>query len=165
MEFSEYVAARRPRLIRTAVLLGCPEADAEDIVQTTLAKALRSWHRVAAASAPDAYVNRILVNVLHDARARRWRGEIPTLDLPEAASADPDLAAGLAVRAALQELPVDQREVLVLRFWADLSERDTAAAVGVAVGTVKSRTSRALCALAELLAAADPTDTGDRHAR
>lgn len=114
----------------------------------------------------DAYVHRILVNALHDARSRRWRDEIPTLTVPDSSEAGPDLAEGPAVRAALLELVPEQREALVLRFWADLSERDTAAATGVAVGTVKSRTSRGLRALAALLAA-DPepaSESGDRHA-
>jgi DNA-directed RNA polymerase specialized sigma24 family protein len=60
MEFSEYVAARRGTLVRSAVLLGCPQADAEDIVQATLLKAYRSWRRVTRADRPDAYVYRIL---------------------------------------------------------------------------------------------------------
>lgn len=166
MEFSEYVAARRSRLVRSAVLMGCPEADAEDLVQTALAKALRSWDRVTRAQSVDAYVHRILVNTLHDARSRRWRGEIPSLVVPDTAAPTPDLAEGLAVRAALLELVPEQREVLVLRFWADLSERDTAAATGVAVGTVKSRTSRALRTLAERLAAdsSPALEAGDHHA-
>lgn len=146
-DFTAYVAARRPRLVRTAVLLGCPTADAEDIVQTALTHCLRSWKRVARADNRDAYVNRVLVNVLHDARARRWNGELPTQHLPERPSADEDVAAGLVVRRALATLADEHREVLVLRFFADLSERQTAEVLGVPAGTVKSRTARALSAL------------------
>lgn len=150
MEFSEYVAVRRPRLVRSAILLGCPEADAEDLVQTALTKALRSWHRVQRADSPDAYVQRILVNTLADARKRRWRGEVPTDVLPEMALPDSSdtLAEGWAVRRALAAMSPTHREVLVLRFFADLSERETATALGVAPGTVKSRTARALASLA-----------------
>ncbi|GAB2973012.1 SigE family RNA polymerase sigma factor [Nocardioides montaniterrae] len=155
MEFSSYVAARRARLVRTAVLLGCPRADAEDVVQSALLKCYRSWRRVARADSPDAYVHRVLVNTLADARARRWNGELPSHSLPESRAGDPDWTDGIAVRRALAELrPVD-REVLVLRFYADLSERDTADALGVAPGTVKSRTSRALAALALLVGSPD----------
>lgn len=148
MDFEEYVAARRPRLVRTVVLLGCPERDSEDIVQSALAKCLRSWRRVSRADNPDAYVNRVLVNTLRDARARRWNGEFPTETLPED-TADPIDLEGLVVRRALGTLSAEHREVLVLRFFADLSERQTAEAIHVAPGTVKSRTARAIAALSE----------------
>ncbi|WP_183095400.1 SigE family RNA polymerase sigma factor [Nocardioides stalactiti] len=156
MDFTSYVAARRTRLVRTAVLLGCPQADAEDLVQTALLKCYRSWRRVARADHPDAYVHRVLVTTLTDARARRWNGELPTDTLPDHADDRADHAdptGGIAVRRALADLSAEHREVLVLRFYADLSERDTARALGVAPGTVKSRTSRALSALAPLVEA------------
>jgi len=146
-ELTAYVAARRPRLVRTAVLLGCPVADAEDLVQTTLARVFRAWRRVARADDPDAYVNRILLNCLYDARRRRWNAEIPSATIPSAEAHSPDLAQGLVVRRALEVLSREHREVLVLRFFADLSEASTALALGVPPGTVKSRTSRALAAL------------------
>ena len=152
MDFSAYVAERRPRLVRTAVLLGCPAADAEDVVQSALLKCYRSWRKVVRADRPDAYVHRVLVTTLYDARRRRWHGELPTGDLPETPGVDPEWAEGLAVRRALAAMSADHREVLVLRYFADLTERDTALALGVAPGTVKSRTSRALAALAPLVA-------------
>ncbi|HWJ80959.1 MAG TPA: SigE family RNA polymerase sigma factor [Nocardioides sp.] len=156
MDFSTYVAQRRTRLVRTAVLLGCPRGDAEDIVQTALLRCYRSWRRVSRADNPDAYVHRVLVTTLIDARTRRWNGELPTDDLPEPRPADDaGWASGIAVRRALAAMSPDHREVLVLRFWADLSERDTAVALGVAPGTVKSRTARALRALAPLVEAPD----------
>lgn len=148
MEFSEYVAARRPTLVRAAVLLGCPQPDAEDVVQTALLRCFRSWRRVVRADQPEAYVYRVLVNVLNDTRARRWNGELPTEHLPEPAADDPDLATGIAVRRALAAMSPEHREVLVLRYYADLSERDTADVLRVPPGTVKSRTARALAALA-----------------
>lgn len=156
MDFSTYVAQRRTRLVRTAVLLGCPRADAEDVVQAALLKCYRSWRKVSRADHPDAYVHRVLVNTLADARRRRWNGELPTEALPDKAAAhDETWASGIAVRHALARMRPEQREVLVLRFWADLSERDTAAALGVAPGTVKSRISRALAALAPLVEETD----------
>lgn len=147
MEFTEFVAARRAALVRSAVLLGCPQRDAEDIVQSALTQAYRSWRRVQRADQPDAYVYRILVNTLRDARARKWHGEVPTTDLPESATPDHDLATGLAVRRALATLRPEHREVLVLRFFADLSERQTADTLKIPPGTVKSRTARAIVAL------------------
>jgi RNA polymerase sigma-70 factor (sigma-E family) len=156
MDFSAYVARRRLTLVRTAVLLGCPSGDAEDIVQSALLKCYRSWRRVSRAGSPDAYVHRVLVTTLIDARARRWNGELPVDVLPEPSSADDAAwASGIAVRRALAAMSPEHREVLVLRFYADLSERDTAAALGVAPGTVKSRTARALKALAPLVEAPD----------
>lgn len=145
-DFTAYVAARRPRLVRTAVLLGCPVSDAEDLVQTALAKAHRSWRRVQLAEDPDAYVTRILLNTLRDRHRRRWRGEIPTADLPDTFTS-PDITDGLVVRRALAGLRAEHRDVLVLRFYVDLSEAGAAAVLGVPLGTVKSRTSRALAAL------------------
>jgi RNA polymerase sigma-70 factor (sigma-E family) len=147
MEFSEYVAARRTGLVRTVVLLGCPQPDAEDVVQSALLKAYRHWRRVQRAAEPEAYVYAIVVNTLRDAQARKWHGELPTPQLPEI-PIDPDATTGIAVRRALAGLGHDHREVLVLRYYAGLSERETAAALGIAAGTVKSRTSRALAALA-----------------
>ncbi len=157
MEFSEYVAARRARLVRTAVLLGCPRADAEDVVQSALLKCYRSWARVDRADHPDAYVHRVLVTTLIDARKRKWNGELPTEVLPDhhGEGDESSWASGIAVRHALAAMSPDHREVLVLRFYADLSERDTAAVLGVAPGTVKSRISRALKALTPLVGSPD----------
>jgi RNA polymerase sigma-70 factor (sigma-E family) len=145
-DFDAYVAARRPALVRSAVLMGCSVHDAEDLVQVALAKCLPRWGRIVA-DRPDAYVYRVLVNAFRDSRRRRWTGETPTEELPEQAD-DPDLTTGLAVRAALAAMSRDHREVLVLRYYADLSEAETAEVLGVPAGTVKSRTARALAALA-----------------
>ena len=73
-EFSAYVAARWPRLVRSAVLLGCSHAEAEDLVQTALERTLVHWRRVRRADDRDAYVHRILLNSFRSARraARRW---------------------------------------------------------------------------------------------
>ncbi len=151
-DFDAYVAARWPRLVRSAVLLGCAPADAEDLVQATLERCLVKWSRVRAADDRDAYVHRILVNTLVSARRRRWWGERPTADLPEPPdhrASDATLAVDLAdaVLRALDRLPSEQRTAVVLRYYAQLSERQMADALGVAPGTVKSRLSRALRSL------------------
>lgn len=151
-DFSAYVDARRPALVRALVLVGCSPAEAEDQVQTALIRCYRAWPSVCAAADPDAYVYRVLFNSLKDSRARRWWGEQPTELLPERSTADGDLAdhatTGVAVRAALARMSRAHRTVLVLRFLADLSEAQVAEVLGVPVGTVKSRTWRALAELA-----------------
>jgi RNA polymerase sigma-70 factor (sigma-E family) len=148
--FAEYVGARRGRLLRSAVLLGCSLNEAEDIVQTTLMQCYASWSRVARAADPDAYVYRVLVNCLAKSRRRRWWQERPTENLPEGGHHDEAELAAVAqtLRAALQRLSAEQRAVLVLRFLADLSERQVAEVLRIAPGTVKSRTSRGLALLA-----------------
>lgn len=148
-DFSAYVAARWSGLVRAAVLLGCARPDAEDLVQTALVRCYRAWPRVRRADDPDAYVYRVLLNCLASSRRRRWWGERPTAELPAVEATDhAELASVRAsVVAALAGLGEDQRRVLVLRFWADLTEQQTAEVLGVAVGTVKSRTSRALARL------------------
>ncbi|MEP6761859.1 MAG: SigE family RNA polymerase sigma factor [Sporichthyaceae bacterium] len=150
--FSPYMAARWPALVRSAVLLGSSRHEAEDLAQTTLIRCYTAWNRVEAAADPDAYVYKVLVNSLASSRRRRWWGERPTADVP-VADTSPDAADDLATRdallAALAELPTTQRQVLVLRYYADLTESQVARVLGVAVGTVKSRASRGLKHLAE----------------
>lgn len=146
MDFSEYVAARRASLVRAVVLLGCPVADAEDIVQSALLKCHRSWRRVQRADQPEAYVYRVLVNTFRDTRSRRWTGEVPTDVLPDEGH-ESDHLTGYEVRRALASMSNDHREVLVLRYFADLSEAEAARVLGIPPGTVKSRTARALAAL------------------
>lgn len=148
-DYAAYVAARWAGLVRAAVLLGCSRTDAEDLVQTALVRCYRVWWRVQRANDPDAYVYRVLLNCLASSRRRRWWGEHPSDDIPAAAVSDHAEVAAVraAVMAALAGLGEDQRRVVVLRYWADLTERQVADVLGVAVGTVKSRTSRALAAL------------------
>ena len=148
-DFSAYVDARRARLVRSAVLLGCSYQEAEDVTQTALIHCYRSWDRVTKASDPDAYVYRVLVNSLRESRGRRWWGEHASSDLSDRPSADAAEATVVAatVRQALLRLRREDRVVLVLRFFADLSERQVAAALGIPPGTAKSRASRALTRL------------------
>ena len=149
-EFDEFVAARWPRLVRAAVLLGCGSHEAEDVTQTALTKCLVGWSRVQRADDRDAYVYRVLVNTFTDTRRRRWRGERPTEHLPEVVAADGtrDVIVRDAVDRALAKLSADQRTAVVLRYYANLTEVQMAAVLDVAPGTVKSRLSRALSTLA-----------------
>ncbi|MFK4086742.1 SigE family RNA polymerase sigma factor [Kribbella sp. NPDC020789] len=150
-DFTEYVAARWQVLVRSAVLLGCTHAEAEDLVQTVLERCLVKWKRVSAVDDRDAYVHRMLINSFLSARKRRWTGERPSAALPE--QADTDRTAGVddadLITRALDRLPPDQRTAVVLRYYAHLTEQQMASVLGVAAGTVKSRLSRAVKALAQ----------------
>lgn len=155
--FRGYVAARSPALLRTAYLLTGNRSDAEDLLQTALAKTYLAWDRIREREALDGYVRRVMVNT----RTSWWRrgrvDEHPTGDLPETAgreaTADVDLHD--ALWTALAGLPKRQRVAVVLRYYEDLSEAETARVMGVAVGTVKSTTARALAKLRDDATLAD----------
>jgi len=149
-EFSEYVAVRSTALLRTAYLLTGNRADAEDLLQTVLAKTYLAWDRIQDKASLDSYVRRVMVNTKTSWWRRRRVEEYPTDDLPDVpagrdASADHALAD--AVWIALSRLPKRQRAMVVLRFFEDLSEAETAAVMDVSIGTVKSTVSRALVKL------------------
>ena len=150
--FRAYVVARSPALLRTAYLLTGSRADAEDLLQTALAKTYLSWDRVRDQGALDGYVRRVLVNTQTSRWRRRKVDEYPTEALPERSTgrdATDDLVLHDALWAALGALPKRQRAMVVLRYYEDLSEAETAHVLGVSVGTVKSTTSRALMKLRE----------------
>ena len=169
-DYLDFVAARYGTLVRSAVLLGCDRQDAEDAVQDTLVRCYSSWARVSGADDRDAYVYRVLVNGIARGRRRRWRGETPYAELPEPGPAG-DVATKVSlsqsVRTSLLRLSPEHRQVLVLRYFADLSEAQIATVLGVAPGTVKSRASRAIAALAaddslhELVRGAHEEETDD----
>jgi RNA polymerase sigma-70 factor (sigma-E family) len=151
-DFRSYVAARSPALMRTAYALTGNRADAEDLLQTALAKTYLSWERIRQREAVDGYVRRVMVNTQTSWWRRRKVDEHPMGELPERASgrdAVSDLALHDALWTALSGLPRRQRAMVVLRYYEDLSEAETAAVLGVSVGTVKSATSRALAKLRE----------------
>ncbi|MFN8195776.1 MAG: sigma-70 family RNA polymerase sigma factor [Nocardioidaceae bacterium] len=148
--FSQYAAARWRLLVRAGVLLGCSVAEAEDLAQQTLLRCYVKWAHVQRADDRDAYVARIQLNLLRQSRRRRWSSEVAGGDLVDGVVADGtgrvDDADALA--RALAGLSVGQRQAVVLRYYLHLSEQQIAEATGVAPGTVKSRLSRALTALA-----------------
>jgi RNA polymerase sigma-70 factor (sigma-E family) len=122
---------------------------AEDLAQTAFARAYASWGRVRTADNPDAYLRRIVVNANRN-RFRRLRvGEVLTATLPDIVAGDNSDQRGdrAALAAALMQLPYGQRAAVVLRYWLDLSETETAAILGCSVGNVKSQASRALAKL------------------
>jgi len=145
MEFEEYATARWPVLYRTALLLTGNAAEAEDLTQTTLVKVFAGWSKVSRADAPDAYVRRMLVNELTSDRRRgaRRAALAPVAPPPEPVAAD-DPGQRLDLWRQVLALPPRQRAVLVLRFYEDLTEAETAQVLGVARGTVKSQAHDAL---------------------
>ncbi|GAB3961250.1 SigE family RNA polymerase sigma factor [Actinoallomurus acanthiterrae] len=150
--FVEFVAERGSALLRTAQLLCGGRTDAEDLLQTALEKAYRHWGRMKPGSNPEPYVRKILVN-LSVSRARRWRilREVQMAAPPETPTASE--AGTVELRGVLMEelkkLGPRQRAVLVLRYWEDMSEAETAAMLGCSVGTVKSQAARGLARLRE----------------
>lgn len=146
-DFREYVLGRQRALLRTAWLLTGDRGSAEDLVQTALLRAWPHWSRISAGEGPDAYVRRVMVNKAIDWRRRRWNGEVPTEQLPEHQDLTPDPDLPQILVAAVRSLPARQRAVIALRYLDDLSEIETAAALGCAVGTVKSQTAKALTTL------------------
>ncbi|MDO7869486.1 SigE family RNA polymerase sigma factor [Nocardioides jiangxiensis] len=143
--FEEYVGARRAALVRTAYLLTGNAEDAEDLVQTALIKAVPKWGRIA--DDPEPYVRRILAREsISRWRRRRWR-EVHTDVLPETVHLDADVVGRAALREALRALAPRQRAVVVLRYYEDMTEQQTAEALGISVGTVKSQCRDALARL------------------
>lgn len=148
-EFREWAAARSRTMHRTAYLLCGDWHVAEDLVQEALARTALHWRRVQRAEHPDAYIRKILVNEA----TRRWRRrsthERPAERLPEQSAQDSAHEFGVRdeLMTALRALPRRQRAAVVLRYFDQLSEAETARALDCSTGTVKSQTSRALTAL------------------
>jgi RNA polymerase sigma-70 factor (sigma-E family) len=169
--FDEFVSRGSVRLLRSAYLLTGDRAQAEDLLQVALVRTARRWQ--VARGAPDAYAYRVLVNLVRD--HRRWLSrhvaEQPLEDYDGASWGAGDALAEVLERDAMiravKRLAPRQREVLVLRFFADLSVAETAAVIGSSQGTVKTHTSRALARLREVLAdgfdllTAQPTEVPD----
>ncbi|MET7405054.1 SigE family RNA polymerase sigma factor [Streptomyces parvulus] len=153
--FSSYVKARQPVLLRTARSLTANPSDAEDLLQTALTKTYVAWERIEDHRALDGYVRRALLNT----RTSQWRKRkvdefaCEELPEPEPLPADDDPAERQALHdamwRAIMKLPARQRAMVVLRYYEDLSEAQTAEVLGVSVGTVKSAVSRALGKLRE----------------
>lgn len=145
--FEAYVLARGDALHRTAFLLTHDHALAEDLVQTALARSWGAWSRIQ--GDPDAYVRKVMVNAFASWWRRRWNGERPTAQMPDVVQADhgDEVARRDGLVRALAALPRRQRAVVVLRYFEDLTEAQTAEVLGVTVGTVKSQTAKALSAL------------------
>jgi RNA polymerase sigma-70 factor (sigma-E family) len=159
--FVEYVAARQAHLRRIAYAVCGDWHRAEDLLQTALTKLYIAWPRVHGDGSPDAYVRRIIVRSHIDEGRRPWRRERPGLEGHDR-PADPGTAVEerSALFEALQALPEMQRKVVVLRHWLGLSVEETAGELGIAAGTVKSHSSRALTSLQQVLGESTPAAAG-----
>ncbi|GAA4877228.1 SigE family RNA polymerase sigma factor [Kitasatospora terrestris] len=153
-EFHDFFERHYAELVRLAYLLtGEPHA-ADDIAADALVALWQNWDRFRAARHPQAYARGVVANLVRErirsaVRERRritlfWSRSPETTDLP-------DMAGSMDVRAALARLPFRKRACVVLRHAFDLSEKDTAMALGISVGTVKSQTSKAMAELERLL--------------
>ncbi|MDX5563699.1 SigE family RNA polymerase sigma factor [Streptomyces sp. ID05-04B] len=169
-EFQAFVVGRWPRLMRTAFLLTGEQHAAEDLVQSTLEQVYVAWRRVRAADEPEAYVRRVMINA-HARRHRRKLRELlaPRDDGPGFAHETPapgDLIARADDRQtllrALAALPPRQRAAVVLRYWEDLTETQTAEAMGCSVGTVKSNAAKGIAKLRAIPELADGVMHGGR---
>ncbi|MFL6129048.1 MAG: SigE family RNA polymerase sigma factor [Mycobacteriales bacterium] len=148
--FVAYYAARYRALRRTAYLLCGDWHEAEDLTQSAFVRLYLAWGRVRADSA-HAYARRVLVNEFLGRQRRRREQPVGALpDRPQPVTGSPDDRVDLS--AALRAVPAQQRAVVVLRYWEDLSVEQTAALLRVAPGTVKSQASRGLAALREHVA-------------
>jgi len=152
-EFAGYVETRRKTLLSTAYFCCGDWHTAEDLLQTALSKLYVSWPKVRRSGSEDAYVRRIIINSAIDASRRPWRREQAVeeiSDRPAVETSDADDRSMLM--AALSALPSRQRQVLVLRYWLDLSVADTARDLGIDAGTVKSQSAKGLERMRTLLA-------------
>ena len=149
--FGVIYEAQATRLLRIAVLVG-GERDAEDVVAETFARCWRRWQRHEPDD-PGAYLRRTLLNEL----ARRGARKTPVAGVARSPGLD-EIADRLDLMRALGELDHDQRVVVVLRYLDDQSEAAVAELLEVPVGTVKSRASRGLARLQQILQPLDVTE-------
>lgn len=162
--FREFLAARQSTLLRAAWLLTGDAHLAEDLLQTALVKVLPRWERLARDGAVEAYLRKTMVTTATSWWRRKWHGEVPSGHLPGMAAGSAsswESANGIltsdggfeavddrsVLGAALRSLPPRQRAVVMLRYYLDVSEAETAAMLGCSNGTVKSQSSKALATL------------------
>jgi RNA polymerase sigma-70 factor (sigma-E family) len=159
-ELEQFLAERADRLLRTAVLLTGSREAGQDLLQTALERLLRHWRTLS--GDPEGYLRRTLYNLAADGFRRQGRLQRKLLLLRADTRPPPDVTAQVDLRDALVrmlvQLPARQRAVLVLRYWEQLSEAETAAVLGWPEGTVKSAASRGLRRLRELAEGWQPTE-------
>lgn len=147
VSFDEFVAGRSAALWRSAWLLTGDAHKAEDLVQTALARTYPHFARIGAAEQFEAYVRTTMYRTYASWWRRRWTAEVPGEIEDGSAAADSDPAVRHDIRRALDQLPRQQRAVVVLVYFEDLTGPQAAELLGVSVGTVKSTLHRALARL------------------
>lgn len=151
-QFEALAADASGQLLRFCYVLTRDWQLAEDLLQTSLITTWRHWNRIQNVEAAPAYLRTVICHTHARWWRRKWRNEQPFDVLPNLAG--PDATTQVDDRdllhSALLALPARQRTALALRFFADLSEQQTADAMSCSIGTVKSTTARALARLREL---------------
>ncbi len=162
--FTGFVLAHRAGLLRTACLLTADRALGEDLVQVALLKSYGRWDRVQRADDPLAYVHRVMVNAHLSWRRRLSSGERPVAVVPDRPGRDPHAGQALDedVRRALRGLSPRVRTALVLRYFADHSEAETARLMGCSVSTVGNHVRRGLAVLRGVLTPESEATRGTR---
>ena len=151
------LAERGGQLMRAAVALTGSRHEGEDLLQAALERMLRHWGRIE--GDPEGYLRRIMYNMAADGWRRRgaWLRKLPLVHAGSAHAPGPDAVEVVDLRdalgRALAQLPPRQRAVLVLRYWEELSQAETAELLGCPEGTVKSAAARGLQRLRELTTA------------
>jgi RNA polymerase sigma-70 factor (sigma-E family) len=148
-DFVAFVRDASPRLLRTAWFVCGDPVQAEELVQAALEKVYLKWRRIDRGAA-TAYARKVVLNHHIDTRRRRSR-EVLTAQTPDHPAAEVSLEGTDFLIRALATLAPRERQVVVLRYYADASEQEVAAALGIGVGTVKSSASRGLAKLREVL--------------
>jgi RNA polymerase sigma-70 factor (sigma-E family) len=160
--FEEFVQAHVEDLVRLAHLITWDEVEAEDLVQECLMRAAKRWPKIRGMEHPVGYVRRVLVNLALDGKRRRSQElaeltqAVPILADARATAAFDALGAREELLNALGQLPRQQRTVLGMRYFLDLSEAQTAELLGCSTGTVKSAASRGLTRLRDLIVFTPP---------
>jgi RNA polymerase sigma-70 factor (sigma-E family) len=146
--FREFVEAGSSELQRLAWVLTGNWSSAQDRVQDALIAAWPHWGALSRPDAPQLYVRRIMITSFVRGRRRRWVGELPTAVLPETPTGEcEDVELRHTLLSALARLPARQRSAVALRYFVDLSEADTADALGCSIGTVKAHWAKAMVSL------------------
>jgi RNA polymerase sigma-70 factor (sigma-E family) len=177
-ELEQLLAERGSALLAVATALAGNRQDGEDLLQAALERVLRKPRRLSHDSDGDGdgksdvegYLRRVLYNLAADGWRRRgtWKQKLlPVLRAESVTTAEPDPATEVDRRdelvRLLGQLPPRQRAVIVLRYWEQCSETETAALLGCSEGTVKSAASRGLAHLRELAAPDDATELTEKN--
>jgi RNA polymerase sigma-70 factor (sigma-E family) len=150
-EVASFVSARRRDLVRFGSMLSGDLAAGEDLVQEALVRCLPVWGRLDPQGV-EAYVRKVMARLAWKAHRQLFEAHLSLDDTDPAIPDTADVSAELTdLRRALVGLPPQQRVVLVLRYWQDLSESEIAELLGCSEGTVKSRASRAYAQLRQQL--------------
>jgi RNA polymerase sigma factor (sigma-70 family) len=144
LELAVFCERQWPRLVATLAFLVRDARTAEDLAQETLTRACQHWKTVATMEYPGVWIHRVAVNLARTHNRREATRRQVTTALPERETVPPDRTTEMVVRDAVRDLPERERVAVILRFFADLSVRDTAAAMRISEGTVKFLTHSAI---------------------